>query len=658
MLNPAPKSRRRNIRKLAFLASTVEISRLVAINLPSQPRDRRNWQRLARKWSLNCVGLLGAIGVSQLAIAPSAQAATSTLNFTNVPTQITTGTGADISAIGAVTIYKVGDVYRFTNVFTGIDALVTIQGSIGGAKLRILDDNTNTYATSTPAFPARFQPIIEHPGTVNTSAHIQFDVQLVLAGTSTPATAINVYFSAQDIDGDSGTNTIREYVGIRGAQSTVLGNPTLLQPLTPSVLGFVSYEQINSANVQPGIGTDNRYEFYSFIAASASNFSIIGGNILGSAGCTKATTTTIGTCQRQNSYTFDASDVQRLDFGDAPQVYGDAYHSVPSAPTVFFGTGVTGDDAPIYNNTDVDDGITTFPPLAEKTTSYSVTATCKVNGSFVAGWIDFNRNSVFDPGERAAGTCNGTSVTLNWTGLIGNVAGQSYGRFRISSIAAEVANPTGTASDGEVEDYPITIKANATVLLVKRVTAINGLTTNPNDSSKNLTTVVNPTTTATTSDDATRKWPAGYLKGEVDAGKVKPGDTIEYTIYYLNDNGENATNVKICDPIRGNHAYSPNSMKMLPGGTVDSPANYISLTDGIATGVDRANSYTKTDSIPTGCNAVGSTALGTPNGGVAIEITGTGASAQPNLPAIPGATAAGTPTTSYGWFRFTTKVNP
>jgi uncharacterized repeat protein (TIGR01451 family) len=203
-------------------------------------------------------------------------------------------------------------------------------------------------------------------------------------------------------------------------------------------------------------------------------------------------------------------------------------------------------------------------------------------------------------------------------------------------------------------DFGIALPAG--VILVKRITAINGQTTNDG---KDLTAVVDPTTTTTTNDDATRKWPSGYLKGAIDAGTVRTGDTIEYTIYYLNDVGADAKNLKICDPIRGYQTYVANSMKMLPGGVIDLPANRIALTDLVDTNVDRANSYAAgVVNVPSGCNVGSSTVTGTDNGGVAIQITGSGATKQPDLLALLGATAAGAPTSSYGWFRFTTKVNP
>ena len=619
------------------------------MNLLSSPRS----SQLVRNLGWKCLGILGAIGLSQLTFTPNANAQsapTSNLSFNDPsPVRITTGTGLPINGIGvgttsngtvvglgSGTVYRLGDVYRFTNVFSGIDALVTIKDAVGGAKLRLLDDNTSPFA-------ARFQPIIEHPGTVNTKAYIQFDVQLVLTGSSTPATAINVYFSAQDIDGGS---TTREFVGIKGAQSTVLSNPTTLQTLTQGVTGFVAYEQSSASNAQTGIGIGDEYEFYSFISAAADNFSIIGGSILGSPTCTPATLMSIGFCQRQNSYSFDASDVRRFDFGDAPATYGDALHSVPPTQTVYLGTGVNGDNGPVYNNTDtLDDGIATFPPLSEKTTSYSVTPTCKVNGSFVSGWIDFNRNGTFDTAEKATGTCNGTNVTLSWSGLTGNTAGQSYGRFRISSVAAEVANPSGTAGVGEVEDYPIMIVANADFKLVKRITAINGSTINPNDSTFMTQILDNG---ATLNDNST-KWPSGYLKGTFETGIVKPGDEIEYTIYYLNAKGADSNNVKICDPIIGNQTYVSGSMRLLPGGA----STEIVLTDIVDPTVDRAQTFAA-GTIPIKCGLP----TNTTTAGVSIEITGTGSNLQPNPTFIPGATGAGSPNTSYGWFRFKTKVKP
>jgi uncharacterized repeat protein (TIGR01451 family) len=265
----------------------------------------------------------------------------------------------------------------------------------------------------------------------------------------------------------------------------------------------------------------------------------------------------------------------------------------------------------------------------------------------------------------ADGSYSFSNLAANQTGLTIELS-TSAGALN-STIIPPQAVPTGWKSTApkittafnvvltDIINKYFGIAQPANAILVKRITAINGLTTNPNDTSKVLTAVID--SGATTNDDPAKKWPVGYLKGLVDAGEVKPGDTIEYTIYYLNDGNNDAKALKICDPIRGRQTYTAGSMQLLPGGVTDTVANRIALTDLVDLTVDRANSYT-TGNAPTDCNAGSTTVTGNDRGGVAIQLTGTGATPQPNLTVLPGATLAGTPTTSYGWFRFTTTVDP
>ncbi len=315
-------------------------------------------------------------------------------------------------------------------------------------------------------------------------------------------------------------------------------------------------------------------------------------------------------------------------------------------------------------------------------------------------------NNIFSTGE--AGTNTGTENALYalLLGSTGNViSSQPVGsdgkysflevipalstlKIQLSTTAAGAASvPTGwKATSPKIKptvnavnnisstNNDFGISQPAGTILVKRITAINGQTTNPNDKTTVLTNVLNNPATpnddpATPNDNAARKWPTGYLKGAYDtatAGKVRPGDTIEYTVYYLNNSGADTKNLKICDPIRGRQKYVPGSMKLQPG----SAATATVLTDAVDPTVDRANAYGA--AVPTGLPAVTEptcdNSISNPlytipsdaksNGGVAIQITGTGASAQPTLDAIPAATAAGTPSSSYGSFRFTTKVDP
>jgi uncharacterized repeat protein (TIGR01451 family) len=197
--------------------------------------------------------------------------------------------------------------------------------------------------------------------------------------------------------------------------------------------------------------------------------------------------------------------------------------------------------------------------------------------------------------------------------------------------------------------------APAEVLLVKRVTAINGdRLKNPNDPTKPLNTVLdNPATI----NDNHPNWPNNHLIGAYDPGKTKPNDEIEYTIYFMNANGADAKNVKICDRIIGRQAFLKNGygsnqdiqFKLGTGSLLD----FTRLNDAN----DRAQFYDTGVAPPASCNLPALPNATKDNGTLAIDITGSGSTVQPNLTAIPGATGQGT-LNSYGFFRFKTKVNP
>jgi uncharacterized repeat protein (TIGR01451 family) len=194
------------------------------------------------------------------------------------------------------------------------------------------------------------------------------------------------------------------------------------------------------------------------------------------------------------------------------------------------------------------------------------------------------------------------------------------------------------------------IRQRAKLVLAKRITKIQNATINPNDTSKVLTTVIpdtfnfNPTKNPGNPASYVGNWPTvpDYLVGLTDAGKVKPDETIEYTIYFLNNQGGNAINVKFCDRIRGDQTYVPGSL-------------YLKLGNGTEVNLaDTGNTYTSTDALPGNCNSDAATTItGSDNGGIAIS--------PANIPSIPGVTGVNTgvttPSTSYGYFRFKTKVN-
>jgi hypothetical protein len=82
------------------------------------------------------------------------------------------------------------------------------------------------------------------------------------------------------------------------------------------------------------------------------------------------------------------------------------------------------------------------------------------------GWIDYNANSVFENATERASVAvpNGTNnliKTLVFPTVPASFTGTTYGRFRLSTDTA-AANPTGAASDGEVEDYQVSISRPTT----------------------------------------------------------------------------------------------------------------------------------------------------------------------------------------------------
>jgi len=188
-------------------------------------------------------------------------------------------------------------------------------------------------------------------------------------------------------------------------------------------------------------------------------------------------------------------DLLPLDFGDAPD---DSVDPAFSYPTTFADNGArhaesslilgstwdaemdgqpeanaAGDD----NNADDEDGVT-FPGsggfVAGDTFSADL-ATANTTGSnaLACGWIDFNDDGDFDNADTASGATsaerecvtvsNGqTSATLNFTipdDFVngGGSDGRFYSRFRLTTdwTSSADAAPTGSVSDGEVEDYVI-----------------------------------------------------------------------------------------------------------------------------------------------------------------------------------------------------------
>jgi uncharacterized membrane protein len=158
-----------------------------------------------------------------------------------------------------------------------------------------------------------------------------------------------------------------------------------------------------------------------------------------------------------------------LDFGDAPDSYGTLLGSngarhAPTGPMLGSGRDAeTEAVAPLDGTGDVDDGVVFMTTLiADATVATTASLSVNATGGKLDAWIDFNRDGDFnDAGEQifAGQTLATGDNLLNFTATAGASPGGTFARFRVSSAGG--LSPTGLASDGEVEDYAITIVSGA-----------------------------------------------------------------------------------------------------------------------------------------------------------------------------------------------------
>ena len=162
------------------------------------------------------------------------------------------------------------------------------------------------------------------------------------------------------------------------------------------------------------------------------------------------------------------------DYSDAPisgTSYGDATHTIVSG--IQLGANIDADagslasanaDGDDTDGTDDEDGISSLPALTETNTTYTVPiANISAQGSgTIHGWIDVDGSGSFDADEYASSTVTSGAVQsdLNWSFSDLMSAGTTFARFRLTSDGSINANtPSGLATDGEVEDYPLTVSA-------------------------------------------------------------------------------------------------------------------------------------------------------------------------------------------------------
>ena len=170
-----------------------------------------------------------------------------------------------------------------------------------------------------------------------------------------------------------------------------------------------------------------------------------------------------------------------FDYGDAPNRYGTTLvnngpsHDVDARLTMGVEIDAEFDGAPTNTATgdDVDllddeDGVSNFNPLSTDLAggnySVEIAVRSELDAGDVAtlfGWIDFDIDGTFEASESASVQVNPGDTTANLVFVVpaNIIAGDTYARFRLTSDPSiSTITPGGGATDGEVEDYALTIE--------------------------------------------------------------------------------------------------------------------------------------------------------------------------------------------------------
>ncbi|MEA5598747.1 hypothetical protein [Rivularia sp. UHCC 0363] len=244
--------------------------------------------------------------------------------------------------------------------------------------------------------------------------------------------------------------------------------------------------------------------------------------------------------------------------------------------------------------------------------------------------------------QRAFGADPGVNKNKSCEGSFGDAKGLDVWTFFPSEFVTTSLNI-------------VAITNNPKILLVKRITAINGdrnKNPNPNENTP-LNQFVDDTVSTHKDDDNHPYWANNYLIGAINGGKVKPNDELEYTIYYLSAGSTPAKNVLFCDRVPENVTFIPNSFNnqaQATGGLQSADRGILWLKNGLTESLtnvadgDVAQYFPPSTEPSTIYPNIDCGGLNT-NGAVVVD-----------LKDLPSATGSGEPNTSYGLVRFRGRV--
>jgi uncharacterized repeat protein (TIGR01451 family) len=252
-------------------------------------------------------------------------------------------------------------------------------------------------------------------------------------------------------------------------------------------------------------------------------------------------------------------------------------------------------------------------------------------------------------------------INTNWQiELPANVAATGNLTFRHTPTGA-----VGISSDDFYLDRAVVKGCNPNLLLVKRLTAINGgnstiagdslagyIDEPTNAYDDNIITI--PTQSlATAPPRDTDKWPNPMttLIGGINGGNVKLDDEIEYTIYFLSAGDVDAKNVLFCDRVPDNVSFLFNGYAgSSPLGITGTEKGIQLLQNGITTNLSNVPDGDIGQYFPPGVNPAGTYPK------INCRGANTNGAIVVNLGTLLNATAPGTPNSSYGFVKFKGKV--
>ena len=314
----------------------------------------------------------------------------------------------------------------------------------------------------------------------------------------------------------------------------------------------------------------------------------------------------------------------------------------------------TGDDVWLYDaNTKVIDYI-----AYGRNTSTSTGINTRLDPAF-----NFWNNTYED---KLDGAANGQSISLTPNGIDGNTSA-CWEKTAIATSDPDSASTRCPNFLTTIDSDTLVINANqrltsvggnnngkTSLILVKRITNIF-----PNPNNVSFNTVIDDG--IANNDDNNPKWNNNYLLGQIKVTGVKPGDEVEYTIYFLSNGDRQVKNVKLCDVIPNNMTLVENNfatnfgMALAFNGTGLPNTTNKNLSNAI--GDDEGDFYPP-GTNPSVVNLCKKTDPNNPNSLISVDSSNnlSGAVLIQLNTAMPPAIAPGTPPNSYGFVRFRAKV--